>query len=710
MTHEKEHREQTPHDDKLADRTGFGNSTSSEVVTYDVSEVRTLRKRLGRAALSTKLMGLLTALYIAAAAVFYITNVTGASNSPSVLALIPGVLILGALVFWCAVRLAKGIRSGHEYAIVVTAIWLVCYAFYVVLLLTTGITQPDFASVLLGLLVLYFTARGLLAVRDYKRDLRSDPRDGEPLRSNPWEFAAKTEKHPAFVNKRSLRLYLLLMALPVILVLALVILGNNLSDAFNTEVSDPAHLSGELAGSLVAVLVPWYLVTVSLYRRARVEALLPASELSRENPRPIILYLRSFVDDNLKMHARAANGRIWLERLIRVSFEEVVTDHLWRYGPVVAIGKPKDELPPLGAAREYLSDLSWRQAVEQLMAQASTIVLAVGRTEGLIWELDTLIKLDLTRKLVLLLPPVQTSDLRPRWDYLRQHATESGVELPEDIDLERARAIVFPPGRTAYVITADERDDWAYEAALDAAEELIRQWDTSSGSSTERSAAIAVGTALGSPRDDTNVGAAPELRSSDYDLSNPLKSFAQVVRRIIVSPAKFFSSIRRRGDFLPPLIFALIWIEISAVGRGIFTGADLSVASFIIFDVIFFIIYDLIFVPIILTLLLLFAAAITHLLVRIFVGSANSGFEATFRIFCFASPPYMLTWMFGSMLLPRLLAILVLGVLLLYGLYLTFLGIREMHRTTTVRAALPSLFPLGVFLLTMSVLLAPTSP
>jgi len=145
-----------------------------------------------------------------------------------------------------------------------------------------------------------------------------------------------------------------------------------------------------------------------------------------------------------------------------------------------------------------------------------------------------------------------------RWDYLRQEASEAGVMLPDDIDLERARAIVFPPGRTAHVITADERDDWAYEATLDAAEEMIRHWDTSLDSSTERRAAIAVGTALGSPRDDTNVGTAPELRSSDYDFSNPLKSFAEVGWRIVVSPAEFFSSIRRRGDFLPPLIFALI--------------------------------------------------------------------------------------------------------------------------------------------------------
>lgn len=30
-----------------------------------------------------------------------------------------------------------------------------------------------------------------------------------------------------------------------------------------------------------------------------------------------------------------------MERLVKISFEELVTDHLWGYGPVVAIGDPR---------------------------------------------------------------------------------------------------------------------------------------------------------------------------------------------------------------------------------------------------------------------------------------------------------------------------------------------------------------------------------
>jgi hypothetical protein len=218
----------------------------------------------------------------------------------------------------------------------------------------------------------------------------------------------------------------------------------------------------------------WLFLTAFLYRRARRRALLPANELRKKNPRPIVLYLRSFLDDKIKMRARAANGRSWIERVVKVTFEEVVVDHLWRYGPVVAIGKPGDELPPLGAARDYVPDESWQQKVEQMMAQASIIVLVVGRTEGLNWELGKLIELGLIRKLVLLLPPVPMSELRTRWDNLCDRVSEMrGMSLPRDIDLERARAVVFPTREDVRIITADKQDDWTYEAVLDAAAESI---------------------------------------------------------------------------------------------------------------------------------------------------------------------------------------------------------------------------------------------
>lgn len=195
--------------------------------------------------------------------------------------------------------------------------------------------------------------------------------------------------------------------------------------------------------------------------------------MMKNDSRPFVLFLRSFLNDEIKMKARAANGRIWPENWVKITFEEVVTDRVWRYGPVLAIGKPGDKLPPLGAARQYEPNETWQQTVEQLMAKASMVVVVVGRTEGVVWEIEKLVMLKLTSKLVLLFPPVPASDLRKCWDKLCRHLSETErLTLPRDIDLERTRALVFPAGRAVHVLEARKHDDWTYESVLDAAASL----------------------------------------------------------------------------------------------------------------------------------------------------------------------------------------------------------------------------------------------
>ncbi|MDQ3659178.1 MAG: hypothetical protein M3338_05825, partial [Actinomycetota bacterium] len=44
----------------------------------------------------------------------------------------------------------------------------------------------------------------------------------------------------------------------------------------------------------------------------------------------------------------------------------------------------------------------------------------------------------------------------------------------------------------------------------------------------------------------------------DFDYRNLVPSFVETARRIVTQPVGFFRSIRRQGDFLNPLIFAVI--------------------------------------------------------------------------------------------------------------------------------------------------------
>jgi hypothetical protein len=190
-----------------------------------------------------------------------------------------------------------------------------------------------------------------------------------------------------------------------------------------------------------------------------------------------------------------------------------------------------------------------------------------------------------------------------------------------------------------------------------------------------------------------SAGTAPRPSGGDYDLSTPVGSFTDVVRRVVARPAEFFSGIPRRGNYLPPLIFALICIEVSTILGGLlrlawqpqtlsgvrFSGIAYGFGDFIA---------DVILAPIGGARGLFIFAAIAHLLVMLFVGGGNSGYEATFRVVSYVSVTSLVNW------IP-----VIGGLLALYGLYLAVVGIREVHATTTGRAALVVLLPIGVIVL-----------
>src|SRR5215216_3609500 len=156
----------------------------------------------------------------------------------------------------------------------------------------------------------------------------------------------------------------------------------------------------------------------------------------------------------------------------------------------------------------------------------------------------------------------------------------------------------------------------------------------------------------------------------DYDLSDPVNSFVEVVRRVALQPTTFFADLPRQGSFLGPLVFALICIEISAVLVGLLAG---TVGVFL-------------------------TALVTHLLVILVVGSGHSGFGATFRIISYSSVTSLLGW------------IPFIGwIFSLYRIYLATIGIREMHGTSTGRALLVVLLPAILVLVLVLVVVGASS-
>ena len=143
---------------------------------------------------------------------------------------------------------------------------------------------------------------------------------------------------------------------------------------------------------------------------------LDAAHALRMDRRSPVLYLRSFQDDSLPDPTLPSMS--WIPyRFPRPSFvkhpyERSVTRVLQRLGPTICLGRPGERYPEVGAARLYVSHSDWRQAVAYLMAHAAAVVLTVGRTESLWWEIDTALTTVPRERLLFFFPYCEGVDLR----------------------------------------------------------------------------------------------------------------------------------------------------------------------------------------------------------------------------------------------------------------------------------------------------------
>ena len=175
-------------------------------------------------------------------------------------------------------------------------------------------------------------------------------------------------------------------------------------------VQEDAAISG-LPDSWVVALVGaallLYVTVIQVFRRSQQWDALSADEALRRDPRAPVLYLRAFTDDGLM----AVRGHHWQDRvfgraagaLTLTSPEQELAFILQRVGPVVAIGKPGERLPELGAARVYVSHDSWQQTVLEMLERSSLVLARVGASPGVLWELDRVLSLTQRSKVVLLI-------------------------------------------------------------------------------------------------------------------------------------------------------------------------------------------------------------------------------------------------------------------------------------------------------------------
>jgi hypothetical protein len=169
----------------------------------------------------------------------------------------------------------------------------------------------------------------------------------------------------------------------------------------------------------------------------------------------------------------------------------------------------------------------------------------------------------------------------------------------------------------------------------------------------------------------------------EFNYQDPVQSFINTVRNVVTAPVGFFRGIRRQGDLINPLIFAIICYEVSAILGGLLSLVGVygneGFGSFLV---------SIILAPIFAAIGLFIGAGILHLLVMLIIGSGNSGFEATFRVSAYSSVTSLVSW------------IPIIGwIASLYGIYLAIVGMREVHSTTTGKAAIVVLIPAAVVIL-----------
>lgn len=184
--------------------------------------------------------------------------------------------------------------------------------------------------------------------------------------------------------------------------------------------------------------------------------------------RPPVMLLRSFQDDALEVAVHPGAHATAVEEMTGeayLRFEEIIAWALWRHGPVLAVGQPGTILQPLGAARDYYGDDEWQEAVHARTGEASLIVLVVGRSPGLMWEIEQLRRKGLLGKTLFVLPPVPLDELAPRMLTLAS-ALSMKVEALDPGDHRFPLVLQFEIDGTPRLVVSGGRDDRSYLAAI----------------------------------------------------------------------------------------------------------------------------------------------------------------------------------------------------------------------------------------------------
>ncbi len=162
--------------------------------------------------------------------------------------------------------------------------------------------------------------------------------------------------------------------------------------------------AGLVAGFVVGVV----LLLLAILLLALAEGfLVPAvHEVCARDPRPPVVYLRPFGEDRALTYDVITTGET--TTAVTAKAEDFLLA-LNAIGPLVSIAEPNRAarigLHPHGVSRDFIGEGDWQARVREMLDQAGMVVLAIGDSPGIEWEIAQVRERVGPESLLLYLPP-----------------------------------------------------------------------------------------------------------------------------------------------------------------------------------------------------------------------------------------------------------------------------------------------------------------
>jgi hypothetical protein len=189
---------------------------------------------------------------------------------------------------------------------------------------------------------------------------------------------------------------------------------------------------------------------------------------SLDLPRSVI-YLRSFDDERFTSMPAGGDNAFWPFQV--KTEEERLVAALQSMGEVLAIGRPGEKLPELGARRFYFKDDEWQSVICDWIKRCRLVVARIAGTDALWWELRTVFALSKGRRLILAVPDDRSTYAAFRERFGAEVAAAGPLPVIDRLaDLRRASHagyIFFDAGRTAHFVRFRGSSERALRRALE---------------------------------------------------------------------------------------------------------------------------------------------------------------------------------------------------------------------------------------------------